>query len=59
MRAKAKKSRSITVRLSMRTFNDLTKLLMEQEEGGSKRARYQASLLRRRLDRAPRLNGAA
>lgn len=60
MKTKAKKSRSISIRLSMRTFNELSKLLIAQEEGaGNKRARAQAALLRRRLDRAPRLQRAA
>ncbi len=59
MKTKAKKSRSISIRLSMRTFNEISKILIAQEEGSSnKRTRYQAALLRRRLDRAPRLNRA-
>ncbi len=54
--AKAKKSRSISIRLSMRTYNEIEKILTEQEESaGSKKLRVQAALLKRRLDRAPRL----
>ena len=57
MKTKAAQPRSMRIRLSTRTYNDLEKFLREQEEGGtSKKHRYQATLLRRRLERAPRLN---
>ena len=56
MKAKAGKSRSISIRLSMRTYNEIDRILAAQEEqGANRKARSQAALLRQRLDRAPRL----
>lgn len=55
MKTKTVQSRSLNIRLSVRTLNDLDKFLSLQEEAGSKTHRNRAALLRRRLDRAPRL----
>jgi hypothetical protein len=55
MKTKATQSRSINIRLSVRTMNDLENFLSEQEATGSAKLRSRAALLRRRLDRAPRL----
>jgi hypothetical protein len=58
MKTKAPQSRSISIRLSVRTYNDLDNFLGDQEAGGTKKDRYRAALLRRRLERAPRLKRA-
>ena len=59
MKRKAKKSRSISIRLSMRTYNEIDKILSaQQESGASRKERNRAGLLRRRLDRAQRLGSA-
>ena len=56
MKANPAQSRSMRIQLSTRTFNDLDRYLSEHEEGGAnKKQRRQAGLLRRRLERAPRL----
>ncbi len=56
MKAKSGKSRSISIRLSMRTYNEIDRILAAQEEqGANRKVRSQAALLRQRLDRAPRL----
>jgi hypothetical protein len=55
MKAKSIQSRSMNIKLSVRTYNDLDKFLSEQEAAGGRAARTRASALRRRLDRAPRL----
>ena len=54
MRAKSVQLRSMNVRLSVRTLNDLEKFLAEQEQSGDRTARKNAAALLRRLDRAPR-----
>ena len=54
MRAKSVQLRSMNVRLSVRTLNDLEKFLVEQEQSGGRQARSRAAALLRRLDRAPR-----
>jgi hypothetical protein len=55
MKGKAKKSRSINIRLSMRTYNDIEEILAHHEENGpSRKERSHAAMVRRRLERAPR-----
>lgn len=54
MKAKSVQLRSMNVRLSVRTLNDLEKFLAEQEQSGDRQARKNAAALLRRLDRAPR-----
>ena len=54
MPAKSVQSRSMNVRLSVRTLNDLEKMLSQQEQSGDKQSRSKAAALLRRLDRAPR-----
>jgi hypothetical protein len=50
------KSRSIHIKLSVRTYNDLGNVLRDVQEGRiSKQAQRQAALLRERLGRAPQL----
>jgi len=53
MSTKAVKSRSLNLKLSVRTLNDLEGILLEVQEGRiTKRMQRAASLLRGRLDRA-------
>ena len=54
MKTKPAQSRSMTIRLSVRTLNDLDNFLSDREANGSKKERYRATLLRRRLERASR-----
>jgi hypothetical protein len=57
MKTKVVQSRSMNLRLSVRTLNDLDKFLGEQEEAGSRKQRLRAALLRQRLYRARPTNG--
>ena len=54
MKAKSVQLRSMNVRLSVRTLNDLEKFLAGQEQSGDRQARKHAAALLRRPDRAPR-----
>jgi hypothetical protein len=54
MKSKSVQLRSMNVRLSVRTLNDLEKFLSGQEQSGDRAARKNAAALLRRLDRAPR-----
>ena len=56
MKSKSSKPRSIHIKMSVRTFNDLEIVLSELAEKGTRKDRQKAALLRRRLDRAPRLH---
>jgi hypothetical protein len=49
---KVVQSRSVSIRLSMRTFNEIDQVLSRQEAEGNRKDRQRAALLRRRLERA-------
>jgi hypothetical protein len=54
MKAKSVQFRSMNIKLSARTYNEIDNFLSEQEAADGKAARSRASALRWRLDRAPR-----
>jgi hypothetical protein len=49
MKRKASQSRSISIRISMRAFNDVDKILERQENEGTKKERAHAAMVRRRF----------